>query len=69
MTGHLSSAQDLHKHFHDDPRVVWAVSDGWIPANAKGQGQPLLPTAPPHNQQAWFQLVDYWINGGFPCPE
>ena len=69
VTGHLSSAQELHKHFHGDARVVWAVSDGWIPANGHGKGQGVLPTAPPHNQQAWFQLVDYWINGGFPCPE
>ncbi|MGA7991332.1 MAG: hypothetical protein WCC53_07880, partial [Thermoanaerobaculia bacterium] len=69
VTSHLPSAEGLHAHFHDDPRVIWAVSSGWIPANGHGKGQGFLPTAPPHNQQAWFQLVDYWINGGFPCPE
>jgi hypothetical protein len=68
VTGHLPSAEGLHKHFHEDPRVLWAVSSGWIPRNANGQPQPPLPTAPPHNAQAWYQLVDAWIAGGFPCP-
>ena len=68
MTSHLPSAGELHAHFHDDPRVVWAVSSGWIPANGQGKGQGFIPTAPPHNMQAWFQLVDKWIDGGFPCP-
>ncbi len=63
VIGHLPTAGGLHQHFHDDPRVIWAVSSGWVP-----RGGP-LQTAPPHNAQAWFQMVDYWINGGFPCPE
>ena len=69
VTSHLPTAGGLHTHFHGDPRVLWAVSSGWIPANGQGKGQGFLPTAPPHNQQAWFQLVDAWIAGGFPCPE
>jgi hypothetical protein len=68
VTAHLPTAEKLHGHFHDDPRVIWAVNSGWIPRNAQGNVQPPLPTAPPHSANAWFQLVDYWINGGFPCP-
>ncbi len=63
VTSHLPTAQGLHSHFHDDPRVIWAVSDGWVPQ------RPRLPTAPPHNAQAWLVMVDEWIDGGFPCPE
>jgi len=63
VTNHLPTAQGLHGHFHDDPRVVWAVSSGWVPRRNP------LPTAPPHNLQAWLQTVDAWINGGFPCPD
>jgi hypothetical protein len=63
VTGHLPTAGGLHSHFHDDPRVIWAVSDGWVPQ------RPRLPTAPPHDKQAWFVLVDEWIDGDFPCPE
>ena len=68
VTSQLTTAESLHIHFHDDPRVAWAVSSGWIPGNNNGKGQGFLPTAPPHNQQAWFQLVDTWIERGFPCP-
>lgn len=69
VVGHLPSAGGLRQHFHDDPRVVWAVSSGWIPPNGQGKGQGFIQTAPPHDKNAWFQLVDYWINGGFPCPQ
>ncbi len=64
VIGHLPSAGGLHQHFHADPRVIWAVSSGWVP-----MGKGFLQTAPPHDKNAWFQMVDYWINGGFPCPE
>ncbi len=63
VTGHLPAAGALRHHFHDDPRVIWAVSDGWIPSGAR------LATAPPHDKNAWFVLVDEWIDAGFPCPE
>ena len=68
VIGHLPTAGGLQQHFHDDPRVIWAVSSGWVPAGG-GKGQRYLQTAPPHDKQAWFSMVDYWIMGGFPCPE
>jgi len=68
VTSHLPTAEALHAHFHDDPRVLWAVGSGWIPPNGQGKGQGWLPTAPPHSSPGWFQMVDVWINAGFPCP-
>jgi hypothetical protein len=62
VVSHLGSATALYNHFHDDPRVRWAISDGVTPFGDH------LPTAPPGDLSAWFQMVDTWISSGFPCP-
>ncbi len=49
-------------HFHDDPRILWAVSDGMTPFGND------LNVPLPDNLNAWFNKVDPWVDAGTPCP-
>ena len=50
-------------HFHEDPRILWAVSSGWVPF-----GRPDLPVPMKNNLPGWFNKVDPWVEAGTPCP-
>jgi hypothetical protein len=64
VTGPPFDAQTFHHHFHDDPRILWAVSSGWVPF-----GRPDLPVPMKNNLQGWFNKVDPWVEAGTPCPK
>lgn len=64
VTGAPFDAQTFHHHFHDDPRILWAVSSGWVPF-----GRPDLPVSMKNNLQGWFNKVDPWVEAGTPCPK
>ncbi len=49
-------------HFHEDPRILWAVSDGMTPLGND------LDVPVPDNVNAWFRKVDPWVDAGTPCP-
>ena len=51
-------------HFHDDPRILWAVASGWVPF-----GRPELPVPMKNNLPGWFNKVDVWVDAGTPCPK
>ena len=63
VTGAPFDAQTFNHHFHVDPRILWAVSSGWIPF-----GRPDLPVPMKNNLQGWFDKVDPWVEAGTPCP-
>ena len=50
-------------HFHEDPRILWAVSDGMTPFGND------LDVPLPDNLNAWFSKVDPWVDAGTPCPK
>ena len=50
-------------HFHEDPRILWAVNDGMTPYGTD------LDVPLPDNQNAWFNKVDPWVDAGTPCPK
>lgn len=64
VTGAPFDAQTFHHHFHDDPRILWAVSSGWVPF-----GRPDLPVPMKNDLQGWFNKVDPWVAAGTPCPQ
>lgn len=64
VTGPPFDAQTFHHHFHEDPRILWAVSSGWVPF-----GRPDLPVPMKNNLQGWFNKVDPWVEAGTPCPK
>ncbi|MGD9850885.1 MAG: hypothetical protein AB7T38_06445 [Nitrospirales bacterium] len=64
VTGAPFDAQTFHHHFHDDPRILWAVSSGWVPF-----GRPDLAVPMKNNLQGWFNKVDPWVEAGTPCPQ
>ena len=64
VTGAPFDTQTFHHHFHDDPRILWAVSSGWVPF-----GRPDLPVPMKNNLQGWFNKVDPWVDAGRPCPQ
>ena len=50
------------EHMTEDRLVLWAVGDGRVPF-----GNPVLPTAPPNDIEAWRALVTEWVGAGMPC--
>ena len=58
---------DLHHHFHDDPRIIWAVISGWVPFNRPDLAIPIATLK--NNREAWFAKVDPWVDAGAPCPK
>ncbi len=61
--GNAGPPVDLNHHFHDDPRILWAVSSGWVPFN-----RPDLAVPMKNNVQSWLSKVDPWVAAGAPCP-
>ena len=61
--GNVGPPVDLTHHFHDDPRILWAVSSGWVPFNRPDLAVPLK-----NKLRRWFNKVDPWIAAGAPCP-
>lgn len=53
----------LKKHFHEDARLAWAIESGRTPNGNE------YPTAPPHDFLKFLDIVDLWIDNGFPCPK
>ena len=49
-------------HFHNDPLLLWAVSDGGTPLGKE------LEVPLRNNLNAWFRKVDPWVDAGTPCP-
>ena len=62
---------DFQHHFHQDPRILWAVSDGAKPfvLESSVDQNPTLPVPFPGNLDAWFNTVDPWVAAGTPCPK
>ena len=58
-----SAPKRLHDHFHRNPRILWAVSDGSVPSGKK------LEVPFPNNLSLWFSKIDPWIEAGTPCPQ
>lgn len=57
----------LNEHFHNDPRMLWALTDGRVPTFYGPR--PDLPVLFPGDPSRWFRLVDPWVEAGMPCPE
>ena len=70
VTGAPFDAQAFHHHFHEDPRILWAVADGAKPfvLPSSVDQSPTLPVPFPGNLNAWFNKVDPWVEAGTPCP-
>ncbi|GJL64575.1 MAG: hypothetical protein NPIRA04_32290 [Nitrospirales bacterium] len=52
----------LTQHFHENPRIIWAISDGLTPSG-KDLNVPLSKKL-----SLWFRKVDPWVEAGTPCP-
>jgi hypothetical protein len=48
---------NMRNHFHNDPRVKWAISDAMTFPPVIEQ----LTRAPPGNWDAWLKIIDPWI--------
>ncbi|MCA9420084.1 MAG: hypothetical protein KC592_03635 [Nitrospira sp.] len=62
--GQIGPPLTLHHHFHDDPRIHWAVSDGRVPYNRPPKPVPLL-----NQLDTFFSMVDRWTIWNSPCPK
>ena len=62
--GQLGPPVNLRHHFHDDPRIHWAVSNGNVPLNQPRKPVPLL-----HQLDTFFTMVDRWTTWKTPCPK
>ncbi|TVQ41681.1 MAG: hypothetical protein EA370_01405 [Wenzhouxiangella sp.] len=62
MASQSVSGHSPLEHMTEDRLVLWAVGDGRVPF-----GNPDLPTAPPHDIEAWRALVTEWVDAGMPC--
>ncbi len=50
------------EHFHQDPLLLWAVTDGRTPLGKK------LEVPLPKGLNIWFSKVDPWVDAETPCP-
>ena len=67
VTKRLPTRESRIHHFHDDPRIVWATSDGLV--YDMNTGKPHEKTVLyPHNFPGFLKVVDGWIDRGGPCP-
>ena len=62
----ISQAQIRH-HFHEDAQLLWALTDGRVPDYFGDR--PNLPVLFPGDPNAWFGLVDPWIEAELPCSD
>jgi hypothetical protein len=56
--------QNLHNHFHNDPRVKWAISDALSAPPLVKQ----LERAKPGSWDKWLEIIDPWIDADRHCP-
>ncbi len=61
VTKRLPTPESRIHHFHDDPRIVWAASNGLVLGKQK-------PVPFPNNFAGFLKVVDGWIDRGGPCP-
>jgi hypothetical protein len=61
VTNRLPTSESRIHHFHDDPRIVWAASNGLVLGKQK-------PVPFPNNFPGFLKVVDTWIDRGGPCP-
>jgi hypothetical protein len=61
VTQRLPTPESRTHHFHDDPRIVWAASNGVV----LGKEKPVLFK---NNFPGFLEVVDTWIERGSPCP-
>jgi hypothetical protein len=62
--GNVGPPLDLWNHFHNDPRIIWAVSDGEVP-----QGHASKPVLFPGAKDVFLKKIDRWLDFGKPCPK
>ncbi len=56
----LPTAEAKIHHFHDDPRIEWAIT---------GKPYPVKAPALTIGFDSFLKMVDTWIYSGAPCPE
>ena len=59
--------EQIRHHFHEDVRLLWALTDGRVPDYFGDR--PNLPVLFPGDPNAWFGLVDPWVEAGLPCSD
>jgi hypothetical protein len=64
VTKRLPTRESRIHHFHDDPRIKWASSDGVVYSSGAHEKAVLFP----HNFPGFLKVVDGWIDRGGPCP-
>ena len=62
--GNVGPPLDLHHHFHNDDRIIWAVSNGGVP-----KGRPKKPVLFPGDKETFLRKIDKWLAMGKPCPK
>ena len=71
VVGHLPTQAQLHKHFHNDARLAWAVTAADVQFTGLGYAgsgpQQQKDSAPPGNYAKFLAIVDRWLEIGFPC--
>jgi len=67
VVSHLSTAEKLFKHFHNDARIAWAVSAGDVYFSVGGGVFGTKESAPPKSFTKFLARIDKWVMIGFPC--
>ena len=62
--GNVGPPLDLHHHFHNDDRIIWAVSNGGVPRE-----RPKKPVLFPGDKESFLGTIDTWLASGKPCPK
>jgi len=62
--GNVGPPLDLHHHFHNDDRIIWAVSNGGVPKD-----RPKKPVLFPGDKETFLKKIDKWLALGKPCPK
>jgi len=62
--GNVGPPLDLQHHFHNDDRIIWAVSNGGVP-----KGRPKKPVLFPGDKETFLKKIDKWLAMGKPCPK
>lgn len=67
VVAHLPTKEALHKHFHNDARLAWAVTAADVQFPASGGSPQPKDSAPPGDYAKFLAIVDKWLAIGFPC--
>jgi hypothetical protein len=62
--GKVGPPLDLYDHFHNDDRIIWAVSYGGVP-----EDRPSKPVLFPGDKETFLKKIDKWLGMGKPCPK